>query len=144
MNDDRQQADQIEEANRKETDRQSKRKREIGDTPRSGTELVYNPQANSDRRAWLVELSAAGITAVLLGGDRTEQLGAGITEGSLAASWIDELVPEGDYCLLLVRPSASNSLEAEVSQRLRDADIRYGIDLIGEDQAVRDGSKTSP
>jgi len=144
MNDDRQQADQIEEANRKETDRQSKRKREIGDAPRSGTELVYNPQANSDGRAWLVELSAAGITAVLLGGDRTEQLGAGISEGSLAASWIDKLVPDGDYCLLLVRPSASNSLEAEVSQRLRDAGIRYGIDLIGEDQAVRDGSKTSP
>jgi ABC-type transport system involved in cytochrome bd biosynthesis fused ATPase/permease subunit len=48
---DRQQADRLEDANRKEKDRQAKRKRDIADTPRSGTELVYNPQADSNRRA---------------------------------------------------------------------------------------------
>jgi hypothetical protein len=141
---DRQQADRVEDSNRKEKDRQAKRKSEIADTPRSGTELVYNPQADSNRRAWLVELSAAGITAVLLGGDRKEKLGADVSDGSTAARWIDELTPDGDYCLLLLRPSTPSSLEEEVSVRLRDKGIRYGVDLIGEEQAVRDGTKTGP
>jgi len=141
---DRQQADRLEEANRKEKDRQAKRNSEIVDVPRSGTELVYNPQADSNRRAWLVELSAAGITAVLLGGDRQEKLGADVSDTSLAARWIDKLTPDGDYCLLLLRPSAPSSLEEEVSVRLRDKGIRYGVDLIGEDQTVRDGTKTGP
>jgi hypothetical protein len=141
---DRQQADRLEDANRKEKDRQAKRKSEIADTPRSGTELVYNPQTDSNRRAWLVELSAAGITAVLLGGDRKEKLGADVSDSGQVARWIDELTPDGDYCLLLLRPSTPSSLEEEISVRLRNKGIRYGVDLIGEDQTVRDGTKTSP
>ena len=141
---DRQQADRLEDANRKEKDRQAKRKSEIADTPRSGTELVYNPRTDSNRRAWLVELSAAGITAVLLGGDRQEKLGLDVSDTGPAARWIEELTPDGDYCLLLLRPSTPSSLEEEVSARLRDKGIRYGVDLIGEDQTVRDGTKTGP
>ena len=141
---DRQQADRVEDANRKEKDRQAKRKSEIADMPRSGTELVYNPQADSNRRAWLVELSAAGITAVLLGGDRQEKLGLDVSDTSAAARWINELTPDGDYCLLLLRPSTPSSLEEEVSVRLREKGIRYGVDLIGEDQTVRDGTKVGP
>ena len=139
--DDQGQADQIEKSNQAEKDRQVKRTKEIANTPRSGTELVYNPQADSDRRAWLVELSESGITAVLLGGNRIERLGTTTHTGSPAARWIEGLAPDGDYCLLLVRPSTSDSLEEEITQRLLDADISHGIDLIGEDQAVRDGSK---
>lgn len=141
---DRQQADRVEDANQKEKGRQAKRKSEIADTPRSGTELVYNPQEDSNRRAWLVELSGAGITAVLLGGDRNEKLGVDVSDGSPAARWIDELTPSGDYCLLLLRPSTPSDLDEDMSVRLRDKGIRYGVDLIGEDQTVRDGTKTAP
>lgn len=142
--DDRQKADRAEEANRKETVRQANRRREVAGRPESGTELVYNPKKGSDYTTWLVELSGAGLTVVLLGGDRREQLGAALVDGSPAVRWIGELRPDRDYCLLLVRPSSSATLEEEFSKRLQDGGIRYGIDLIGEDQTVRDGSKTSP
>lgn len=144
VEEDRLQADRGEEANREERERQTVRRREVVDRPRSGTELVYNPQAGSKHRAWLVELSAAGITAVLLGGDRTERLGLTVSDGSAARHWIDELNPDLDYCLLLIRPSCSASLDEEVSTQLRDKGIRHGIDLIGEDQTVRDGTKSAP
>lgn len=128
-------------ANRMEEERQDKRKREIADSPRSATELVFNAPADSDRRAWLVEVSRDGVVVVLLGGARTEPLGMDTGAGSRFAKWLGELTSDGDYCLLLVRPSASDEVEREVEQRLSDAGIRLGIDLIGEDQAVRDGSK---
>jgi len=138
---DREEADRLEAANRKEEDRQEKRKREIADTPRSGTELVFNPPADSDRRAWLVELSVDGAAVVLLGGDRNQKLGSDTGADSTVARWIATLTTEGDYCLLLVRPSATTNLSNELEQRLNDAGIKFGIDLIGEEQTVRDGSK---
>lgn len=140
---DSREAETLDQANRLEQERQEKRKREIADTPRSGTELVFNPPADSDRRAWLVELSGDGVTVVLLGGDRTERLGRDAAPGSRFGRWLSELTPDGDYCLLLVRPSASDDVEQEVQRGLSDAGIRHGIDLIGEDQTVRDGSKTT-
>lgn len=143
LDEDREEADRLEAASLKEQERQENRKREITETPRSGTELVFNPPADSDRRAWLVELSGDGATVALLGADRTQRLGFDTDAGSAAESWIASLTPEGDYCLLLVRPSATKGLGREIEQRLNDAGIRFGIDLIGEDQAVRDGSKTT-
>lgn len=140
---DSREAEMLDQANRLEQDRQDKRKREIADTPRSGTELVFNPPADSDRRAWLVELSGDGVAVVLLGGDRTERLGHDTAPGSGFGRWLSELTPDGDYCLLLVRPSTSDDMEEEVQHGLRDAGIRHGIDLIGEDQTVRDGSKAA-
>ncbi|MCE9629118.1 MAG: hypothetical protein K8S94_00155 [Planctomycetia bacterium] len=134
--------DRLESANRTEQERQENRKREIAEKPRSGTELVFNPPADSDRKAWLVELSGDGATVVLLGGNRTQRLGADTDAGSATEGWIAGLKPEGDYCLLLVRPSAAKGLGRDIEQRLNDAGIRFGIDLIGEDQAVRDGSTT--
>jgi hypothetical protein len=140
---DREEADRLEAANRKEEDRQEKRKREIADTPRSGTELVFNPPADSDRRAWLVELSVDGAAVVLLGGDRNEKLGSDTGADNALARWIASLTAEGDYCLLLVRPSATTNLSDELEKRLNDAGIKFGIDLIGEEQTVRDGSKAA-
>lgn len=134
---DRTEADRLETANRTEKDRQTKRARETAGQPRAATELVFNQPADSDRRAWLVELSGDGTTAVLLGGDRTERIGR---DQAALARWVAGLKTDGDYCLLLVRPSAEDTLEAEIERKLGDADIRFGIELIGEDQTVRDGS----
>lgn len=138
---DRREVEQLDEANRIERERQEKRRHEIVDAPRSGTELVFNPPVESDRRAWLVEVSGDGIVVVLLGGDRTERLGGETGPGSRYARWLSELTEDGDYCLLLVRPSVADETEQGVEQALTDAGVRFGIDLIGEDQVVRDGSK---
>jgi hypothetical protein len=89
-------------------------------------------------------LSADGATAVLLGGDRIERLGHDVHTGVAATDWIGALTADGDYCLLLVRPSAPKHLGRLLERRLGDAGIRFGIDLIGEDQTVRDGSRPAP
>lgn len=141
MTEDRCEVERLDKTNRKEQERQEERQREIADSLRSGTELVFNPPADSERRAWLVELSDDGIVVVLLGGDRTERLGHETDSGSRFASWLNGLDRDGDYCLLLLRPSVSGQTEQAVERALTVAGIRLGIELIGEDQVVRDGSK---
>jgi len=133
-------ADALEDANKKETERQEERTREIADGERAGTELVYNLPADFGRRAWLVELSRDGITALLLGSGRVERLGVDAGVGSRFAAWCGGLTPEGDYCLLLERPSAADQLRTNAEQRLNDRGIPFGIELVGEEQAVRDGT----
>lgn len=133
--------DRLEESNTKERERQEKRNREIADDSRAGTELVFNAPADANRRAWLVELSRDGINVVLLGGGRTEKFGGDTGATGAFFRWSAGLSPEGDYCLLLQRPSAADSLLEAVQTRLRDRGIRFGIDLIGEEQAVRDASR---
>lgn len=138
--DSRARADLLEEANKKEAARQEDRRREIADGERSGTELVFSTPANSDRRAWLVELSRGGITALLLGSGRTESLGVDAGADGRFAAWCGLLKPDGDYCLLLERPSAIKTLLADAERGLRDRGIPYGIELVGDEQAVRDGT----
>jgi hypothetical protein len=133
-------ADALEDANKKETERQEERTREIADGERAGTELVYNLPPDFGRRAWLVELSRDGITALLLGSGRVERLGVDAGVGGRFGAWCDGLTPEGDYCLLLERPSAADQLRTDAEQRLNDRGIPFGIELVGEEQAVRDGT----
>jgi hypothetical protein len=140
---DQEETTRLEASNRKEGERLEKRRQQVADASRSGTELVYNPPAESDRRAWLVELSSDGARVVLLGGDRAELLGHVDAAGDPVRRWIKKLDTGKDYCLLLIRPSASAELESNIETQLRDAGIRFGLDLIGEDQTVRDGSKTA-
>ncbi|NCY17475.1 MAG: MFS transporter [Actinobacteria bacterium] len=113
---------------------------EIADGERAGTELVFSTPANSDRRAWLVELSRDGITALLLGSGRTERLGVDAGAGSRFATWCGGLTPQGDYCLLLERPSAADQLRTDAEERLKERCVPFGIELVGEEQTVRDGS----
>ena len=127
----------LEEEIREEETRQKKRREEIQDRPRSGSELVFNEVKEPGKRAWLVELSNQGIRVVLLGSDQNRLLGA---HGVHAAPWVSNLDLDRDYCLILVRPSASETVEFEVRELLDNAGIRFGVDLIGEDQVVRDGS----
>jgi len=133
-------AELLEEASRKEAERQERRKQEIADGERAGTELVFSTPANSDRRAWLVELSRDGITALLLGSGRTERLGVDAGAGSRFATWCGGLTPQGDYCLLLERPSAADQLRTDAEERLKERGVPFGIELVGEEQTVRDGS----
>lgn len=133
-------ADRLEEANGKEERRQEERRREIADGERAGTELVFSTPANSVRRAWLVELSRDGITVLLLGSGRTESLGVDTKAGGRFAAWCGGLQPDGDYCLLLERPSAVKTLMADAEHSLRERGITFGIELVGEEQAVRDGT----
>lgn len=141
LDEDRHEADQLEAANRIEQERQEDRKRRGADMPRSGTVLVFNPSPDPGRRAWLVELSGDGVRAALLGDYGPKDFGQDTGSGSAMEDWIASLIPKRDYCLLLIRPTANRAMETLIERRLTVAGIRFGVDLIGEDQSVCDGSQ---
>jgi hypothetical protein len=103
-----------------------------------GAEIVFNAAGEFDRQAWLVELSAAGVAAVRLGTGWRQDLGRDPKPGAPLSRWLAGLDRRQDHALVLVRPSGIGDLE-DVLGLLADAGIPFGIDLIGEDQVVRDG-----
>jgi len=127
---DRTEAEQLEEANRRERASQERRRA-------SGAELVFNIPTDASRRSWLIELSGDGAVACLVGGDTREQLGSDTDAGSVLAAWIGRLDPTADQCLLLMRPSANPSFFNALEDILKQGGIGYGIDLVGDDQTVR-------
>jgi hypothetical protein len=136
-------ADRLDRENAAEKQRQAKRRQEMDERPSSGTELVFNRPQDSAQRPWLVELSGNGVVVVQLGTNAPEPLGASWAAGSPLAAWCERLHPAGDYCLLLMRPSAAPEFLDAVETRLKEAGISYGIDFIGENQTVRDGTSPS-
>lgn len=133
-------ADRLDKENKAERERQARRRQEIEDRPKSGTQLVFNRPADTSRRPWLVELSSDGVIAVMLGSNTREVLRSPAAANGSLDAWVARLQPAGDYCLLLTRPSAELTLLDDVESRLEKAGIQYGVDFIGEDQVVRDGS----
>lgn len=103
-----------------------------------GAEIVFNASGEKDRQAWIVELSATGTAVVKLGTGRRQDLGRGAEPGTPLARWLAGLDRRRDHALLLLRPSGLDELDG-VWNALADAGIPFGIDLIGEEQVVRDG-----
>jgi hypothetical protein len=103
-----------------------------------GAEIVFNASREKDRQAWIVELSGAGTAVVKLGTGRRQDLGHGAEPGTPLARWLVGLDRRRDHALLLLRPSGLEELDG-VWDALADAGIPFGIDLIGEEQVVRDG-----
>jgi hypothetical protein len=103
-----------------------------------GAEIVFNASGERGRQAWIIELSRTGTAVVKLGTGRRRDLGHGAEPGTPLASWLAGLDRRRDHALLLVRPSGLDELEG-VWGALADAGIPFGIDVIGEEQVVRDG-----
>lgn len=112
------------------------------DRPDPGTELVFNVPADDGRQPWLLEVSVEGYAALALGTGKVRKLGSRTDGDSSFARWAASLRREGDYVLLLVRPSGTERFGA-ARDVLEREDIAIGIDFIGESQTVRDGV-TSP
>lgn len=125
--------------NELETERLTKRREELVEKPSPGAELVFNAPQDFDRQAWIVEVSGGGLTVVKLGTNKRQELGGNVENGSKAAAWAAGLDPTSDHALVLVRPSGVDREDA-VRALLGDEDIPFGVDFIGEDQVVRDGS----
>lgn len=125
--------------NERETDRLAKRREELVEQPSPGAELVFNAPQDFDRQAWIVEVSEDGLTVVKLGTNNRQELGGDLEEGSKAAAWAAGLDPASDHALVLVRPSGVDREDA-VRELLGGEDIPFGVDFIGEDQVVRDGT----
>jgi hypothetical protein len=128
--------------NEQERDRLARKQEELKNRPRPGTELVFNAPPESRKQAWLVELSGEGVVVVKLGSGRQENLGPHAGPRSGMATWIGALRQDLDYALVLVRPSGVDAV-ADVRSLLEGRSIDHGIDFIGENQAVRDGTAAS-
>ncbi len=125
--------------NDEESTRLAQKREQLVDQPSPGAELVFNAPENSASQAWIIEVSSDGLTVVKLGTNQRRSLGVGVGPGSAAAQWLTQLSAGRDHALILVRPSGASSVDA-IRQSLGEAGISFGIDLIGEEQVVRDGA----
>lgn len=125
--------------NERETERLTRRREELVEQPSPGAELVFNAPQDFDRQAWIIEVSEDGLTVVQLGTNKRQELGGDLEAGSKAAAWAAGIDPASNHVLVLVRPSGVDREDA-VRALLGDEDIPFGVDFIGEDQVVRDGS----
>lgn len=132
-------AEQLAKDNERERDRLARKEEEARSRPASGTELVFNAPPDEKKQPWLVEVSGEGFVAVRLGANAREELGASAAPGSAAARWVASLAGVRDYVLILVRPTGVDSYAA-FRNLLDAAAIDFGVDFIGEDQTVRDGT----
>ena len=124
--------------NQRQAERLARKPGDAEAEPVPGAEIVFNASAEKDRQAWIVELSAGGTAVVKLGTGRRQDLGHGAEPGTPVARWLAGLDRRRDHALLLLRPSGLDELDG-VWDALTDAGIPFGIDLIGEEQVVRDG-----
>ena len=134
-----QENEDLAQSNSNEAERLKKRKQELTQTVRTSTELIYNP-VNDGTTQWLVEISIDGVVAMKLGTGAPLNLGQSLIAGSPLSNWINTLNSSSDYCLLLRRPSADTTLAIDLEDKLQERSIQHGLDLVGEDQVVRDGS----
>jgi hypothetical protein len=129
----------LNEANADERDRLEALEDELKARPKGETELVYRRPRDTSRQSWLLEVSEAGFVALRLGTGRPEPLGREDGGESRLAVWAGQLKPNGDYVLVLIRPSGIEATES-VLAILKDLGIPHGTDFIGEGQEVHDGS----
>jgi hypothetical protein len=115
------------------------RRQEVEGRPMPGPELVFRRPRGNARRSWLLEVTDRGFAVLELGTGRTTPLGSSFDDQSELARWIGSLLPDTDYVLILVRPSGIGT-EIRARERLLADKVSHGIDFIGEEQAVRDGS----
>lgn len=125
--------------NAKEQSNLEAQQRELEGHPLPGPELVFRRPRGTSKRSWLLEVSDRGFYVLELGTGETRPLGNESDDKSALSGWITSLSPNSDYVLLLVRPTGIET-ERRARERLMSAKIPHGIDFIGEEQAVHDGS----
>lgn len=134
-----QEAADLERANAVQRQELEERRRELDDEPNPGSELVYKRPANKARQPWLLEVSDAGFAALRLGTGDVRRFGPGTGASSQFVRWIKDLAAGHDYVLILTRPSGLAAAQA-AREALVARKVQFGIDFIGEDQTVHDGS----
>ena len=139
----RQETDTLTAENADERSRLEKKKQEIEGRSLPGPQLVFKRPPGTARRSWLLEASDSGFTTLELGTGLATPLGSESGDASMLARWVATLQRNGDYVLILVRPSGIDASE-KARERLKTADVPHGLDFIGEDQSVHDGSSHQP
>lgn len=100
--------------------------------------LIYNPAPETDKQAWVVDVSADRIVAAPLGGDRKPAEFTGHLLASPAtefSTWARKRSVARNYFVLLVRPSGIRTYKT-VRSELEDMGFRMGYDVIGSKQTI--------
>jgi hypothetical protein len=102
--------------------------------------IIYNPNAKSKRRAWLVDISLDRIQVAELGKVAPpvvfDQGWQPLRTGALQA-WARTRNPRTEYFILLVRPKAV-AVYKNVREELEKLHFDLGFDVIGDDAMVID------
>jgi hypothetical protein len=134
-----QETDKLAAENATERGRLETRQQELAGRPLPGPQLVFRRPPGTARRSWLLETSDTGFATLQLGTGTTSRLGPDSGDASRLVRWIATLQPNADYVLILSRPSGIDSSE-KARARLKAVNIPHGLDFIGEEQSVHDGS----
>jgi hypothetical protein len=122
----------LEKKNEEEERRQQEAERELSDSPRLVSRLVFNPPKGQALRPILVEISADGIA--VLGGDDPGiiEFGWGVLgpPGSFL-KWLGARNKEQEYVVIMLRPSGFEKLEAIRSLVIANG-LEVGMELVGE------------
>jgi hypothetical protein len=128
-----QRAAEMEEANRRERERQHESHRTAA-RPAGGT-LVFNQDPDNARTPVLVDASADGLTVLAGGGPPRQYSWSGERPAADFGRWLSTLDSESRYVVVLLRPSAVNRYD-KVREAVTAAGLGLGLELVGESMRV--------
>ena len=134
------QLEELKEANKLKKEKLEKLKEQVQDDKGTAMELVFNRPKNGYQQPWLLVLHEDRLTYLKLGAGITKQLALTSKDSSDELNeWLSALSYGDSYILMLIRPSGVQH-EDWVYQAIVNAKVPAGVELIGEDQDVQDGS----
>ena len=103
-------------------------------------ELVFNKPENASKQPWILDVFGDGLASLKLGSGviKKFEIDSPGTSSDLD-NWLAALSVGQNYILVMIRPSGVRH-EQWVKKAIQDQGIPLGVELIGEDQEIRDGS----
>lgn len=102
--------------------------------------LVFNRPENTSMQPWILEVFGDGLASLKLGSGVVKKFNIDSqSTSSDLDDWLAALSVGQNYILIMIRPSGIHH-ERWVKAAIQNRRIRHGVELIGEDQEIRDGS----
>lgn len=99
--------------------------------------IIFNPTEGDSKTPWLVEITAATITAAKVGVSAPPTV---FSSPSEFRAWARKRDKQSEYFVLLIKPDGIESFE-EVHEALRKTGFDVGYDLLNTDQVAIDPEK---
>lgn len=131
---------ELQEANKaKEKDLEDLEQQSIDDDG-VAMELVFNKPENASKQPWILDVFGDGLACLKLGSGVVRKFTIDSQSNSSDLdNWLAALSVGQNYILMMIRPSGVRH-EGWVKEAIQGQGIPLGVELIGEDQEIRDGS----
>lgn len=131
---------ELQEANKAEEKELEDLEEQSVDDDSVAMELVFNKPENASKQPWLLDVYGDGLACLKLGSGVVKKfkIDSQGTSSDLD-DWLLALSVGQNYILLMIRPSGVRH-EQWVKDAIQNQGISLGVELIGEDQEIRDGS----